>query len=165
MISEIISKSLKTEGITLALDRSEDEMSISHNQLLNDDQVMVEKVEQSVDEQDEEKSAEIDDKNYNLEENDEEKETTNIEFIEQKADIDNDENVIGFRWLDVQGGYKEDITKTNFIMSLQKQTDAEISPKKFLEDCLIITVLIQKSRKIDEEDLFWNNFYDKIFFK
>ena len=85
MISEIISKSLKTEGITLALDRSEDEMSISHNQLLNDDQVMVEQVEQSEDEQDEEKSAEIVDKNYNLEENDEEKETTNIEFIEQKS--------------------------------------------------------------------------------
>ena len=122
-------------------------MSISHNQLLNDDQVMVEQVEQSEDEQDEEKSAEIVDKNYNLEENDEEKETTNIEFIEQKADIDNNENVIDFRWLDVQGGDKEDIEKTNLIMSLQKQTNAEIFPKKFLEDCLIITVSIQKWRK------------------
>ena len=48
MISEIISKSLKTSGIILVLDRSEDEMSISHNQLLNDDQIMIEQVQQSV---------------------------------------------------------------------------------------------------------------------
>ena len=38
----------------MALDGSEDEMFISHNQLLNDDKVMVEQVEQLVDEQVEE---------------------------------------------------------------------------------------------------------------
>ena len=64
--------------------------------------------------------------------------------MSKKADIDNDENVIDFRWLDAQGGDKEDIAKTNLIMSLQKQTNAENFPKKFLEDCLIITVSIQK---------------------
>ena len=61
--SEIVSKSFKEAGITLALDGSEDEMSICHKQLLNDDHVMVEQVEQPVDEQDEEiKDVEIDDK-------------------------------------------------------------------------------------------------------
>ena len=40
-------------------------MFVGHNQLLNDDQVMVEQVDQPVDEQDEE----INDKNNNLEEN------------------------------------------------------------------------------------------------
>ena len=45
---------------------------ISHNQLLNDDQVMVDQVEQPIDEQDEEmKNAGIDYKSNNLEENDE----------------------------------------------------------------------------------------------
>ena len=103
--SEIISKSFKAAGITLALDGSEDEMFIGHNQLINDDQVMVEQVEQPVDEQDEEiKDPEIDDKRNNLEENEEEeKEAIDIEFTEQKADTDNDENVIDFRWLDVKG--------------------------------------------------------------
>ena len=71
MSSEIISKSFKTAGITLALYQSEDEMFIRHNQLLNDDQVMVEQVEQSVDEQNEEmKDVEIDDKSNILDEND-----------------------------------------------------------------------------------------------
>ena len=40
-------------------------MFVGHNQLLNDDQVMVEQIDQPVDEQDEE----INDKNNNLEEN------------------------------------------------------------------------------------------------
>ena len=71
--SEIINKSFKSAGITLALDGSEDKMFTSHNQLLNDDQVMVKQVEQPADEQDEEmKDAEIDDKRNNLEENKEE---------------------------------------------------------------------------------------------
>ena len=70
MTSEIISKSFQATGITLVLDDSEDEMFIGHNQLLNDDQVMVKQVEQPVDEQDEEiTDPEIDDKSNNLEEN------------------------------------------------------------------------------------------------
>ena len=40
-----ISKSLKIAGITLSLDRSEDEIFIGHDQLLNDDQVKVGQVE------------------------------------------------------------------------------------------------------------------------
>ena len=144
--SEIISKSFKAAGITLALDGSEDEMFIGHNQLLNDDQVMVEQVEQQVDEQDEEiKDPEIDDKSNNLEENEEE--AIDIEFTEQKADTDNDENVIDFRWSDVKGEEKEDIAKAKLIESLQKQADEEIFPKKLLEDCLIIAVSFQKIRK------------------
>ena len=120
--SEIISKSFKAAGITLALDGSEEEMFIGHNQLLNDDQVMVEQVEQQVDEQDEEiKDPEIDDKSNNLEENEEE--AIDIEFTEQKADTDNDENVIDFRWSDVKGEEKEDIAKAKLIESLQKQAD------------------------------------------
>ena len=60
--SEIISKSFKATGIILALDGSEDEMFIGHNQLLNDDQVTVEQVEQPGDEQNEEmKDSEIND--------------------------------------------------------------------------------------------------------
>ena len=46
---EIISKSFKAARITLIFDGSEDEMFIGHNQLLNDNQVMVEQVEQTVD--------------------------------------------------------------------------------------------------------------------
>ena len=46
----------------MELDESEGEMFKDHNQLLNDDPVMVEQVEQLVDEQDEEmKDVEIDD--------------------------------------------------------------------------------------------------------
>ena len=130
--SEIISKSFKAAGITLALDGSEDEMFIGHNQLLNDDQVMVEQVEQPVDEQDEEiKNTEIDDKSNNLEENEEEeKEAIDIEFTEQKIDTDNDENVIDFRWSDVKGEDEEDIAKAKLIESLQKQADEEIFSQK-----------------------------------
>ena len=64
--SEMVSKSFKTAGITLAFNRSDDKISISHNSLLKDDQVMFEQTElpkQSANEQDEGmKDAEIDDK-------------------------------------------------------------------------------------------------------
>ena len=60
---------LKTEGITLTQGGSEDEMFIGYNSLIGDDQVMVEQVEKSVDEQDEgTKDAEISDNNNNLDE-------------------------------------------------------------------------------------------------
>ena len=42
---EMDRKSFKTAGITLELDRNEEKMFICHNQLLEDDQVMVEQVE------------------------------------------------------------------------------------------------------------------------
>ena len=44
--SEIISKPFKTVGIAQVLDCNQDEMLIGHNQLLNDDQVIVEQEEQ-----------------------------------------------------------------------------------------------------------------------
>ena len=45
-----------------------------------------------------------------LEENDEkEKEPIHIDFIQQKADIENYENAIDFRWSDVQEEGVEDI--------------------------------------------------------
>ena len=47
----MVSKSLKSVGITLALDGIEEEMFIGHNPLLEDDQVIYEKVEQPADEQ------------------------------------------------------------------------------------------------------------------
>ena len=67
LTSEIISKSFKRAGITLVLDRSQDEMFIGLNQLLNDYQVIVEQVDQLVKEQNEEmKDTEINDNNNNL---------------------------------------------------------------------------------------------------
>ena len=67
------------------------------------------------------KVAGIDDKNNKLEKNDEEeKEAIDIEFSEQKADTDNDENMIDFRWSDVQEEDEEDIAEANLIESLQK---------------------------------------------
>ena len=44
------------------------------------------------------KNAENDDNNNNSEEEAEEKETVEVEFSEQKAEFENDENVINFRW-------------------------------------------------------------------
>ena len=45
-----------------------------------------------------------------MEENeDEEKESINIEFTERKTDPENDENAIDFRWSDVQEDDEEDI--------------------------------------------------------
>ena len=62
------SKSFKTVWITLVLDRSEDEMFICYNPLLEDKQV-----EQPPNEQDEGmKDAEIDDNKNNSDEEDEE---------------------------------------------------------------------------------------------
>ena len=53
-----------------------------------------------------------------------------IEFTEEKVDLENDENVIAFRWSDVQGEDEPDIAKENLIESLQKQYDEEFLPKK-----------------------------------
>ena len=62
--------------------------------------------------------------NNNSEENDwEEKEPINIELTEQKTDPYNYENAIDFRWSDVQEEDQKDIALTNFIESLQKQTN------------------------------------------
>ena len=67
LTSEIISKSFKRAEITLVLDKSQDEMFIGLNQLLNDYQVIVEQVDQPVKEQNEEmKDTEINDNNNNL---------------------------------------------------------------------------------------------------
>ena len=41
----MVSKSFKIVGITLSLDGSEDKSFIGYNSLLEDDQVMVEKIE------------------------------------------------------------------------------------------------------------------------
>ena len=63
----------------------------------------------------------------NLEENDEEeKEPIDIEFTEQKAGPENDENVIDFKWSDVQEENQKHIAKANFIKILQKYTNEEI---------------------------------------
>ena len=60
------------------------------------------------------KDAEINDKIHNLEEN-EEDEAIDIKFTEQKADTDNDKNMIDFKWSDVKGEDEEDIAKANLI--------------------------------------------------
>ena len=51
--SEMISKPLKTDGITMILDENEKKMLIGHNHLLEDYNAIVEQVEQPADEQDE----------------------------------------------------------------------------------------------------------------
>ena len=45
----------------------------------------------------------------------EEKDIIDIEFTEQKADPENDENVIDLRLSDVQEKYEEDIAKANLM--------------------------------------------------
>ena len=90
---------------------------------------MVKQVEQPSDEQEEGiKEAEIDDNNNNSDE--EVREEVGIEFIEQKSDPKNNENVIEFSWLEIQGKDEENIAKINLIGSLQKQADVEIFPKR-----------------------------------
>ena len=97
----MISKSFKTEDITLVLDESEGKMFIGHNLLLEDDQVIVEQLEKIADKQDEGmKDAETDDNNNNSEKEDEE-DVVGIEFTDQKTDPENDENAINFRWSDI----------------------------------------------------------------
>ena len=44
-------------------------------------------------------------------------ESIDIEFTDQKACPENDENGTDFRWSDVQEGDEEDITNANFIES------------------------------------------------
>ena len=61
------------------------------------------------------------------EENDEEeKEPIDIEFTEQKTDPENNENVIDFRWSDVQED-EEDIALVNFIENYK----SKLMRKKF----------------------------------
>ena len=54
----------------------------------------------------------------------------------------NDENVIDFKWSDVQEEDEEDIALANFIESLQKQTNEEIYFKevtrRLLDNCDIV---------------------------
>ena len=56
---------------------------------------------------------------------DEEKEPIDIEFTEQNADPENNENAIDFRWSVVQEEDEDDVALTNFIECLQKQVDEE----------------------------------------
>ena len=59
-----------------------------------------------------------------MEENNwEEKVVINFEFTEQKTGLKNDENVIDFRWSDVQEKDEEDIVNANFIECWQKQAN------------------------------------------
>ena len=46
---------------------------------------------------------------------DEEKDPIDIEFNEQKADSENDETAIDFKWSDVQGEDEKHIAKVNLI--------------------------------------------------
>ena len=41
----------------------------------------------------------------------------------QKADHENDENTIDFRWSDIRGEDEEDIAKVNLMESLQNQAE------------------------------------------
>ena len=65
----------------------------------------------------------------NLEENEEERESIDIEFTERKPDLYNDENAIDIKWLNVQEKYEEEIALVNFIEGLQKQIDNEFFSK------------------------------------
>ena len=65
-----------------------------------------------------------------MEENDKEgKKAINTEFIKQKVDSDNYENVIDFRWSDGHREDEEDISKIHLFECLKKQTDEEILSK------------------------------------
>ena len=70
-----------------------------------------------------------------------------VEFTEQKADTDNDENVIDFRWSDVKGEDEEDIAKAKLIESLQKQADEEIFPKKVTGGLFDYYGIVPKDKK------------------
>ena len=59
-----------------------------------------------------------------MKENDEEeKESIKFELAERKTDPHNDENAIDFKLSDSKEEDEEEIALTNFIKSLQKQTD------------------------------------------
>ena len=68
--------------------------------------------------------------NNSLKENEEEKESIDIELTEQKTDSYNEENAIDFKWSGVQEEDDEDIALVNFIDKLQKQYDEENFTKK-----------------------------------
>ena len=77
------------------------------------------------------KDAEIDDSNNRkVEKDEEEKEAVGIEFTEQKAEPENDKNVIDLWWSDIREKDEEDIAKANLIWSLQKQAIEEFFSKE-----------------------------------
>ena len=75
----------------------------------------------------------------------------------QKADPENDENAIEFKWSGVKED-EEDIALANFIESLLRQTDEEI----FQKSNWMITVSYLIKRKI-KKIFFEVNFNNKIF--
>ena len=82
-----------------------------------------------------------------MENNDEEeKESIDNEFTEQKAGPKNYVNAIDFRWSNILEEDREDILRANFIESLKKQTDGKNFSKKQIEDCLMNTVLKLKKK-------------------
>ena len=54
------------------------------------------------------------------ENNKEEKDSIDIEFTKLKADPENDENAIDYRWSNEQLGIEKDVAEANLIESLQK---------------------------------------------
>ena len=83
-----------------------------------------------------------------------------------KTDHYNDENAIYFKWSDVKEEDEEDIGLTNFIESLQKQTDEENFSKKIIrwlfDDCGIVPMK-RKIKKIFLKVIFNNKIlFDKV---
>ena len=66
-----------------------------------------------------------------MEENEEEEEPIDIEFTEQNADLENNENAFGFRWSDVQEEDEEDIAMANFIKNYKSKLMRKISQKSY----------------------------------
>ena len=61
-----------------------------------------------------------------MEKNEEVKDNSNNHLQNDKIDHENIENVIDFRWSDVEGEDEENIAETNLIKNLQKQADEKI---------------------------------------
>ena len=62
--------------------------------------------------------------------NEKEKQTIDIEFIDQLVDSKSDENTIDFKWSEIHKEDEEEIAKTNLIENLLKKADYENYPKK-----------------------------------
>ena len=72
----------------------------------------------------------IENKSNDSEENeDEEKEPIDTEFTEQKADPENDENAIDFRWSDVQEEDEVDIDKATLLRAYKSKLMRQIFKK------------------------------------
>ena len=69
----------------------------------------------------------------------EEEEPIDIEFAEQNAGPENDENAIDFRWSDVQEEDGKTLLRRTSLRAY-KTTDEEYFKKKQLEDCLMVAV-------------------------